>query len=153
MADENKDLDKPLGEAGYRALVDERAANKDLKAEVASLKQELEVAKGETETWKQRASDHESKLKERDEADALTKLREDVAKAKSTDERAVPAHLLQGKTKEELEASADQLLEYLGATTGPRSPQPDPNQGQNHGVGEGASDDATALAILGFSEE
>lgn len=39
MADENKDLDKPLGEAGYRALVDERAANKDLKAEIASLTQ------------------------------------------------------------------------------------------------------------------
>ncbi|WVX87791.1 scaffolding protein [Gordonia phage BillDoor] len=153
MADDNKDLDKPLGEAGYRALVDERAANKDLKAEVASLKRELEVAKGETETWKQRASDYESKLKEREEADALTKLREDVAKAKSTDDRAIPAHLLQGKTKEELEASADQLLEYLGATIGPRSPQPDPNQGQNHGAGEGASDDATALAILGFSEE
>ncbi|QGJ94476.1 scaffolding protein [Gordonia phage Yarn] len=153
MADDNKDLDKPLGEAGYRALVDERAANKELKAEVASLKRELEVAKGETETWKQRASDYESKLKEREEADALTKLRESVAKEKSTDDRAIPAHLLQGKTKEELEASADQLLEYLGATIGPRSPQPDPNQGQNHGAGEGASDDATALAILGFSEE
>ncbi|AUV60713.1 scaffolding protein [Gordonia phage MScarn] len=153
MADDNKDLDKPLGEAGYRALVDERAANKDLKAELASLKQELDVAKGETETWKQRASDHEAKLKERDEADAVTKLREDVAKAKSTDDRQVPAHLLQGKTKEELEASADQLLEYLGETTGPRSPQPDPNQGQSHNSGAGASDDAAALAILGFSEE
>ncbi|UMO76129.1 scaffolding protein [Gordonia phage Amok] len=152
MADENKDLDKPLGEAGYRALVDERAANKDLKAEIASLKQELEVTKSETETWKQRASEHESKLRERDEADALTKLREDVAKEKSTDDRSVPAHLLQGKTKEELEASADQLLEYLGETTRPRSPLPDPNQGQSHNSGDGASEDAAALAILGFSE-
>lgn len=153
MADENKDLDKPLGEAGYRALVDERAANKDLKADIASLKQELEVAKGEADSWKQRFQEKDSKLKERDEADVLAKLREDVAKAKSDDSRTVPPHLLQGKTKEELEASADQLLEYLGETTGPRSPQPDPNQGQSHGAGEGASDDAAALAILGFGDE
>lgn len=151
MADE-KDLDKPLGEAGYRALVDERAANKDLKAEVNRLKQELEVSQGETETWKTRASEADNKLKEREAADQLATLREEVAKEKSDESRKVPAHLLNGTTKEELEASADQLLEYLGETSGPRPPKPDPNQGQSQG--EGAShDDADALAILGFGDD
>lgn len=151
MADE-KDLDKPLGEAGYRALVDERAANKDLRAEITSLKQELEVAQGESDTWKQRVTEIQAKLTERDEADALSQLREEVATEKSSDDRAIPAHLLSGKTREELEASADQLLAYLGETTGPNPPQAAPTQGQSGATG-GSDTEVDALSLLGFGDE
>lgn len=153
MADNDKDLDKPLGEAGYRALVDERAANKDLKAEVKRLEGELEVAKGEIDTWKGRVDEAKQKLKDRDDADELSKLREQVAKDKSTEDRKVPVALLNGTTKEELEASADALLEYLGESTGPRSPQPNVLQGKTHDTTDGATDDAAALAILGFGDQ
>lgn len=154
MADNDKDLDKPLGEAGYRALVDERAANKDLKAEVKRLEGELEVAKGEVDTHRTRADELKQKLKDRDDADALSKLKEQVAKDKSKEDGPeVPVAFLQGTTKEELEASADAFLSYLGETIGPRPPKAAPTQGQTHGTNDGASDDLNALAILGFGEE
>jgi hypothetical protein len=40
------------------------------------------------------------------------------------------AKRLVGNTREELEADADELLADIGKATGPRAPQPDPNQGR-----------------------
>lgn len=60
--------------------------------------------------------------RERDEAQAAV-LRHSVAEAKK-----VPASLLKGSTKEEMEAHADQLLEFQGAS-GARPPAPSPLQG------------------------
>ncbi|KAA0021811.1 hypothetical protein [Antrihabitans cavernicola] len=64
-------------------------------------------------------------------AELLSKqARFEVASAKG-----VPVALLNGGTKEELEAQADALLQFAGAANGPRTPQPDPSQGQGGGNG------------------
>lgn len=104
----------------------ERADYDDLKAKAAKL-DEIEAA-NKSELEKEREA--RQRAEEQAKTLAREKLRSDVAAAKG-----VPAGLLSGSTKEELEASADQLLEFRGEQ---QKPPPDFGGGQRgEDVGSG----------------
>lgn len=73
----------------------------------------------------QREQEQREALARENEKLKLGQLRRDIAEGKG-----VPAKLLSGSTKEEIEASADALLEYANAANGPRAPRPNPDQGR-----------------------
>lgn len=77
----------------------------DLKAKAAQLDEIEESKKSEIEKATARADELEAKLA----AAELSVLKADVAAAKG-----VPAKLLTGSTQEELEAAADELIEFRG---------------------------------------
>jgi hypothetical protein len=63
-------------------------------------------------------------------------LEQKADRAEVAAEKGVPIGLISGSTRAEMEASADALIEFRGAST-PSSPKPDPSQG--------AKGDGTAL--------
>lgn len=111
--DDKPDADKPaigdLGDAGKRALTEERAARKAAEKAKADLEVRLKELEDKDKTEAQKAADRASTAEKRaDEAEARA-LRLEVATAKGL----TPAQSkrLVGATKEELEADADDLLD------------------------------------------
>lgn len=151
-----KDNDEALGEGGLKALQAERAANKASQQQIKDLQDKLDAIEAEKLSKEEAAIKRAEKAeKERDElrqAQETAKLKDEVAKAHSDDDVTIPVHLLTGTTKEELDASATALKEFLGAATGPRRPAPDRTQGQNTDNVQ-TDDDADALSVLGFGEQ
>ncbi|QAB17478.1 hypothetical protein Leucomu_05680 [Leucobacter muris] len=116
------------------------AAEPNGDAEPVDYKAKYEEAIGHSRTWEQRAKDNKAaadeltQLKEAQKTDEqkrqereaerdrelaelkAEKLRAEVAEAKSDPEKGihVPAKLLRGSTREELEASADELIKFKG---------------------------------------
>lgn len=110
-------------------------------ADQVDYKAKYEEAIGHSRTWEQRAKENKAaadeltQLKEAQKTDEqkrqereaerdrelaelkADKLRSEVAEAKSDPEKGihVPAHLLRGSTREELEKSADELIKFKGA--------------------------------------
>jgi len=93
----------------------------DLKTRAAKL-DEIEQA---NKTELEREREQREALARENESLKLGKLRSDIAA-----EKGVPAALLSGSTKEEIEAAADALIEFRAEATKPRSPKPDPSQGR-----------------------
>ena len=89
-----------------RFVAAERRSVEGRFADYDDLKTELQRAQEAAQAAEKRAADAEGKA-----------LRAEVASAKG-----VPAALLTGSTKEELEAAADALLEFKGAGTPPVPP-------------------------------
>ncbi|QFG05084.1 scaffolding protein [Gordonia phage Dre3] len=151
-----KDNDEALGEGGLKALQAERAANKTAQTTIKELQDKLDSIEAEKLSKEEAAIKRAEKAeKERDElrqAQETEKLKNQVAKDHSDDDVTIPVHLLTGTTKEELDASATALKEFLGAATGPRRPAPDPNQGRNNDHVQ-TDDDTDALSVLGFGEQ
>lgn len=83
----------------------------------------------ELEQWKNRAETAEQWKAERESKDSAAQLAKDVAEAKG-----VPVGALRGKTKEELEAHADELLTFLPKK--PPAPSAD-GQGDGDQIGDG----------------
>lgn len=65
-------------------------------------------------------------------------------------EKSVPANLLSGTTREELEASADALVAFAGEQGKPRTPLPDPSQGRNQPPLNGSALEDMLRAKLNF---
>lgn len=86
---------------------------------------ELEEAK---KTDAERAEAALREANDRAEKAESALLRYEVAAAKAVPPNAV--QFLTGSTREEMEASAEQILELIGDAGKPRSPRPDPNQGR-----------------------
>ena len=81
----------------------------------ASRLDEIEAAnKSELEKANEKAAQLESELKAIKEAEAVRVIRDDVAK-----ETGIPAHLLTGSTKEECEAQAAAIADYVKPTPYP----------------------------------
>jgi hypothetical protein len=131
--------DKPLGPAGEKALAAERARVKELErqyAELAPLKQLADVINGgqkskdgksEAELLNERFDAYETELsKERG-----ARWRAEIAAEKGLS--AQQAARLNGSTREELLADADELLTLFPGAVGPRLPAPDPSQGARGG--------------------
>lgn len=120
--DDKKDDDKgddSLGDAGKRALERERQARRDAEARLRELEplaakaKELEDAKkSETEKLTAKIDDLTSKL----EASDLRAMRAEVAREKGLSAR--QAERLQGKTRDELVADADDLLDTFKPAKG-----------------------------------
>lgn len=119
MADEEKpatgssDNDSAaLGDAGKRALQAERERARKAEADAKAAREELTKAKADQDTSKseiQKVMDKLAAMEKRAEEADTRALRSEVAAAKG-----VPVGLLSGSTKEELESSADALIEFRG---------------------------------------
>jgi hypothetical protein len=129
--------DKPLGEAGQKALAEERAARKELEKQVAALAPlsklaealgvKAEPGKTDVATLTEQIAAMQKDLSD----ERAGRLRAEVAAAKKLPPEL--ANRLHGSTREELTADADALLAILPtAPTG--TPAPDPSQGARGGV-------------------
>lgn len=150
MADEDQTTDKkdePLGEGGYRALVAEREANKELRAQLKELQETVkkhdEEKLSKEEALLKRAEEAEARVKALETADEQRKLRAAVAK-----DHDVPEDLLNGSNEEELKASAERLKSFLEEATGPRKPDVNPYLGKDSS--ENTDSETAARAVLGF---
>jgi hypothetical protein len=131
--------DKPLGPAGEKALNAERARVKELErqmAELSPLKQLAEVINGgqkpkdgksEAELLNERFDAYEQQLA----TERGARWRAEIAAEKGLS--AQQAARLNGTTREELLADADELLTLFPGAVGPRNPAPDPSQGARGG--------------------
>lgn len=121
-----------LGDAGKKALADERAARKTAEAELAKYRKAEQEKADADKTEIQKAADLATAATARADAAEARALRLEVAAAKGL--KPGQAKRLQGTTKEELEADADEMLADLKpadpADPGKsRNPAPDPSQG------------------------
>lgn len=118
MADDPKPDPKPdpkddLGDAGKRALEQERTARRDAEKKLRDLEAEVTRLKDSKQSDEEKVSTKLAELEKRaNEAEART-LRAEVATAKGL--TAAQAKRLQGATREDLEADADDLLESFPA--------------------------------------
>ncbi|UJQ87144.1 scaffolding protein [Arthrobacter phage BaileyBlu] len=112
---------------------------------------DLKAAAAGVETLKaEHAAALEAAKAEKDTADAeVARLNAEVLKLSIASEKGVPAKLLTGSTKEELEASAKELLEFKGAGNGSHAHTNGPMFGLE-GADAFASRDAEARLILGL---
>lgn len=113
---------------------EERA--KENKGAAEKLAEIEEANKTELQKATERAEKAERDLADRSKADEERKLREQVAEAKK-----VPASLLTGTTKDELEASANELLAFRGEQQKPadKASYIIPDEGGQPSIGKPAS--------------
>lgn len=112
-------------------------------ADAAKRLAEIEDAQ---KTESQKAADALTREKNRADAAEAALLRFEVAA-----DQGVPANaikFLTGSSREEIEASAKDVLELIGDAGKPRSPKPDPTQGRS-GTGPLSTADQFAAAIEG----
>jgi hypothetical protein len=112
--------DHPL----VRTLAAQKAQIRELKTKANRLDQLEEATKSEAE----RATDRIAAETARADAAEAALIRYEVAT-----EQGVPANamkFLTGTTRQEIEASAKDVLELIGEAAKPRTPKPDPNQGR-----------------------
>jgi hypothetical protein len=124
----------PLGEAGQKALEAMKQRARDAEAQLKELKPLAEKARELEDAQKSELEKAQGKLTKAEQAaaDANAKLlRFEVAQEKEVPAKLVP--LLTAKTKEDLEAQADLILENVKAgeespdfNGGAREPAPDP---------------------------
>jgi hypothetical protein len=115
--------DDPLKEPGLKALQAERDARAKAEADLAALRKQVEDA---GKTAEQKAADDLKATTARADGAELKALKYEVAADKGIDLKL--AGRLNGSTKAELEADADNLKALLGAKPG--SPKPDSSQGK-----------------------
>lgn len=136
-----KAYEAPATQADLDRIVEARLARErakfgdydDLKAKAAKFDEAENAAKTEL----QRAQDAVAAEKKRADAAELRVLRAEVAA-----EKGVPAALLAGSTKADLEAAADALLAFKGTT--PKAP---PAEGDGVDVRNGAEDKSAADTV------
>ena len=105
-----------------------------------------EASKTEIQKLTDRTEKAEKALADRDAKDQAVALAAEVAKAKSSEGRVIPASALRGSTREELEAHADEILALMPEP--PKAPSAD-GQGRNGeviGEGEMSAEDIVAAA-------
>lgn len=102
---------KATAKAHQGVTADELAA---LRAKAQKADELEDAARTDLEKAQARADAAEAKIAEREKADAVRALADEVAKAKS-EGRATPisASILRGSTREELEAHADEILALI----------------------------------------
>lgn len=153
--------DEPLGPAGLKALNEERAARKELEAQVAKLKpleKLLEAFGGEKPKDGQSQIDQLTERFAQQEAaiaaERTARFKSEVALDKKLS--AEQAAMLVGTTREELAAHADKLLELFGKPVENgqqrRGPKPDPAQGAAPGAKPSGKDAGLAEAQKRFGK-
>lgn len=129
-----------LGEAGKKALAEERAARKALEQQIKALEPlkaladalgvKPEPGKTDVETLTKTVAEMQSELA----AERLGRLRLEIAAEKGL--TPAQAARLTGSTREDLAKDADALKELFPTSTTPGTPRPDPTQGARGGAGE-----------------
>lgn len=138
-------VNEALGEAGLSALRAERAANKELKAELKKLADQVQAAEdkdlSELAKFQKKAAEWQAKAEGYEKAKAVDALKAEIA-AKA----GVPADLLAGDDEASISAFAAKLAAHLG----PQKPQPNPFLQQSGNAGTAGDTEADALSALGF---
>lgn len=153
-----------VGEAGKAAIQKERDASRDLARQLAeskSLQQQLADKVKEFEdrdkTDQQRLADEVAALKQQvaDKDSEISKAQHASVRAEVAAAKGVPTSSLFGATKEELEASADELIAWRDANTKRTPKPPAPTSGLKSGAsasGDGPTDPkekaAAALRVM-----
>lgn len=117
-------IELPADHPLVKTLAAQKATIRELKAKAARLDEIEEASKSETQRLAERADAEFSRA----QAAEAALLRYEVAA-----ETGVPANavkFLTGTTREDIEASARDVLELIGDAGKPRAPKPDPNQGR-----------------------
>jgi hypothetical protein len=131
-----------LGPNGEKALAAERDARKAAERNAAALQTALSKAESERDAAVERANVAEAWKADREAADKLDKVRQEVAEATG-----VPATALRGANRAELQAHADALKPLL--TPPPRGPVvPDPGKTPDKPANAGDADERAAVAAL-----
>lgn len=118
-SDPKPDTD-PLGDAGKKALDEERKARRDAEKQLRDVQAQLKELTDKDKSEVDKLRDEVASLtKERDDHAAKV-MRSEVAMAKGLN--ASQAKRLVGTSKEELEADADEILETLPAGDGAKPP-------------------------------
>lgn len=115
-----------LGEAGKRALAQERAAKKAAEKQVSDLAKRLQDFEDRDKSEAQKLAERFAEVERERDALRVESIRARVAIAKG-----VPADLIEfltASTEEDLAAQADRLLTRLAATA-PPTPRSDADQG------------------------
>lgn len=135
--------DEPLGDPGKAALTAERKARREAEAAQTALAAKLKEYEDRDKSDAQKLAEENATLKAENAETKKALLRAEVA-----EEKKVPANLLTGSTREEIEAAADALLGWKGPQTPPPPiPATPPTDGQgNAGVPVGTADLDTRIA-------
>lgn len=145
--DEHADGDEgQLGANGLKALEAERAANKASRKQIAELQAKLKEYEDANKTEAEKTAERLAALEKTSAESRSRAERLEVAVDKGLP-KALAARL-QGSTREELEADADELLKLVGDNK-PASPKPDPSQGHGGGGAKPASMEEAIAAALG----
>ena len=135
-----------LGANGLKALEAERAANKASKKQIAELQAKLKEYEDVNKSEAEKTAERLATLEKDNAASRSRAERLEVALDKGLP-KALAARL-QGSTREELEADADELLKLVGEQK-PASPKPDPSQGHGGAGAKPTSMEAAIAAALG----
>ncbi len=127
IADPPKPGEEALGDAGKKALAEERAAKKAAEKELADLRAKLKEIEDKDKSESEKLAEKAAAAEKTASEATLRALRLEVAAEKGL--TPAQAKRLVGATKEELEADADELLASFPAQTQTRTPAPDPSQG------------------------
>lgn len=121
-----------------KVFTDAGVSAEDALAAYNAQKEAEEAKKGPEAKERERAERDRAELKAYKDKEARDKLSVEVAKNLKVKigqtETPIPASLLAGSTKEELEASGKAIIEFIGQLAGqqgPRQPQHNPLQGTN----------------------
>lgn len=145
--DEHDDGDEgKLGANGLKALEAERAANKASRKQIAELQAKLKEYEDANKTEAEKTAERLAALEKTSAESQSRAERLEVALDKGLP-KALAARL-QGSTREELEADADELLKLVGEQK-PASPKPDPSQGHGGGGAKPSSMEEAIAAALG----
>ena len=128
---------EPLGEPGLAALKSEREARKAAEKATADALAKIKEFEDRDKTEAQKQSEALAEAKAQLAELTVAKTRAEVAAAKG-----VPANLLSGSTKEELEAAADALIAFKG----------EPQTQRLHIPNEGKSPTTTGSPATEFAE-
>jgi len=133
--------DEPLREPGKRALDAEREANRALKAEKAELAEKLQKLEDRDKSEEQKRQEaFDAAVAAKSESDARAAAAEKaLIRFEVATDKGIPSELvgrLVGETREELEADADKLLEFIGEQDKPRRPAPVATLGNNSAVND-----------------
>jgi len=121
-ADPTPDEPNTLGDAGKKALDEERRARREAERQLREMQAQLQELTDKDKSEVDRLRDQLAQVtKERDTA-ASTLVRSEVAMAKGLS--AAQAKRLVGSTREELEADADEILEAFTSPSGGTTPPP-----------------------------
>lgn len=129
-----------LGEAGKKALAEERAARKALEQQLKALEplkalaSALDVKPDQGKTDVQTLTEQIEQLRKAQADSELRALRLEVAAEKGL--TPAQAARLSGSSREDLAKDADELKALFPASNGTGTPKPDPTQGARSGAGE-----------------
>lgn len=122
-----------LGDAGKKAIADERKARKDADARAAALEAKVKEFEDAKLSERERADKELADAKAAAEAAKAeaAKFQHDALRHRIAAEKSVPVELLAGATEEELVASAEKAIAWRGAAVPepPKAPKPDPSVG------------------------